>query len=197
MKLSEVAQLLGCSERTIRRKVKSGHLVPYNGESRNKARFRKQDALLLASEVQANVLKHRPERIETTPNPTKPTIEVVTNKDLVTKAIKSNPIKSLLNDTGGDVLLRTTKYLKKNGLLKTTSKDAIMRYALAVQMKEKYQITAEMVEDKYFHDLVKQYQSEISHYEKELGLTPASKAKIKTEEEEEKKEVDPMENFIK
>ena len=195
MKFKQVALLMGVSERTVQRKIVSGKLSPYNKKTGKDARYKRSDVIAIAGETIQNKEKHRPD----TANEGSlilPPIEVVTDKDLVIKAMKANPLKTLLNKTGKTILMDTTKYLKDTGLLNTTNKQTIMRYAIAVQMQEKYMITAEVSEAKYFHDLVKQYGADIKHYEKELGLTPAALAKIKPQEEEKVKEIDPMEALL-
>ena len=185
------AEMIGTVSRTIRRYVEQGKLdFKLSGKTKM---FRKKDLLKVASELQVNKEKHRPDTDSNPSNLDLPTIEVVTDKDLVVKAMKANPLKTLLNETGKTILMDTTKYLKDTGLLNTTNKQTIMRYAIAVQMQEKYMITAEVIEAKYFHDLVKQYGADIKHYEKELGLTPAALAKIKPQEEEKVKGSEMME----
>jgi len=196
MKFKQVALLMGVSERTVQRKIVSGKLSPYNKKTGKDARYKRSDVIAIAGETIQNKEKHRPD----TANEGSlilPPIEVVTDKDLVIKAMKANPLKMLLNDTGKSVLILTTKYLKKTGLLSSCSKDSIMRYAISVQMLEKYQITAEIIEAKYFHDLVKQYGADVKHYEKELGLTPASLSKIKPPEDNEKPKGSEMMEMLK
>ena len=188
------ADLIGTVSRTIRRYVEQKKL-PFKLSGKTKM-FKKTDLLKVASELQENKEKHRPDTESNPKNLDLPSIEIVTDKDLVIKAMKANPLKMLLNDTGKSVLILTTKYLKKTGLLSSCSKDSIMRYAISVQMLEKYQITAEIVEAKYFHDLVKQYGADVKHYEKELGLTPASLSKIKPPEKEDKGTIDPMDALL-
>ena len=177
----QAAEFIGCAERTIRRYAKEGKL-PFKLKGKTKM-YSKKDLLKVASQLQVNKEKHRP---DCNPNPHNldiPRIEVVTSKGQVTKAIKADASKQLLNATGDMIMLRTTAYLKEKGLFETCSHDAIYGYSVACQMKEKYMIVADMMEEKLYHDLAKMYQAEIQYFQKELGLTPASLAKIKPQEE--------------
>ena len=180
------AEFLACSIRTLRR-----YDLPTIKHGKNKM-YAKADLLKIASKVQDKQEKHRPD-----PNNLDiPRIEVVTSKDQVAKAIKADTTQDLLNATGDMIMLRTTAYLKEKGLFETCSHDAIYGYSVACQMKEKYMIVADMMEEKMYHDLAKMYQTEIQYYQKELGLTPASLAKIKPQEKDDKVTIDPMEALL-
>jgi len=196
MNIDQVVELTGISARTVRRKVKSGELSSYNNKTGKKALYRKEDIMRIAAQTINNKEKFRPDHEANPNNLDIPRIKVVTTKEEVDRAIKDDPNQDLLNDTGTSVLNATTKYLEGKGLLDTCSPDAIYGYAIACQMKEKYLIVADMIEEKWAHDLAKMYQAEIQYFQKELGLTPASLAKIKPQEEKPKAFIDPMEDLI-
>ena len=197
MTVNHIVELTGVSARTIRRKIKNKELSPYNKQTGKKARYRRDDVLRVVAQTIANKEKFRPDCKTTPPNIELPTIEVVTTKEQVDKAIKADTERFLLNATG-DFMLKSAKvYLEEKGLLDSCSDDALYGYAMAWQMREKYLIVADMMEEKMWHDLVKQYGADIKHYEKELGLTPASLAKIKPQEKDDKVIENPFKAMMK
>jgi excisionase family DNA binding protein len=171
---SEACNHLGCSDKTLRRYVKKGAIKKYG--SHKQVYFNEHDVKKLYEQVHKNKAKHRPDSLE-------PTVKLTKTQE-IHKAI-SKPTKALLNDHGTTVLLETTKLIEENGLLRGVERSTILRYSLAVQLKDQYMNTFMQDSDQFFLQCAKQFQSEIQHYEKELGLTPAALAKIKPMEKEE------------
>jgi hypothetical protein len=182
--IKQVVATLDCSKRTVTRYVSNGKLKKV-GKGKN-ARYDKDDVMELYKEVKFNKAKHRPDSLQ-------PTVNLTKTKEI--RKVISKPTKSLLNDHGKTVLLETTKLIADNGLLEGVEKSTILRYSLAVQLKDQYMNTFMQDSDQFFLQCAKQFQSEIQHYEKELGLTPAALAKIKPMEKEDN-DVDPMENLL-
>jgi len=184
MNLNDATDFLGCSKRTVQRYIKSGKL-PYKTKN-GVIDVKKRDLAPLLLKLINNRDKHRPDASDSTPSMTK--------AQMIKKAT-SSPSVSLLDNIGEKVLMETTKLIEENGLLLGIERTTVMRYALAVQLKDKYLNTFLESNESFYMNVVKQFQSEIQHYEKELGLTPASLAKIKPQEKEEK-DVDPMELLL-
>jgi hypothetical protein len=189
MRKSDVKELLGCSNRTIERYVKSGKLTQM-GKGKS-VKFDKNEVLKIASKLLENKAKHRPDSVK--PDAT----IILPDPRQARKLIADEPTEELLNSVGKEVILETTALLESNDLLEGVDRTTILRYALAVQLKDKYINAGALESDKYFFDIAKQFQAEIQHYEKELGLTPAALAKIKPREKESSSaEVDPMSEFV-
>ncbi len=186
MNIDEATTFLGCSKRTVQRYIRD-ETLPYKMKGKNKV-FKKRDLAPILVKLIENRDKHRPDVGE----PSGKVLETQKVKAL----IKQSPTKSLLNEIGTVVLLDTTKLLKDNDLLEGIEKSTILRYAIAVQMKDNFMSKAvNGYEDKFYFDIAKQFQQEIQHYEKELGLTPASLSKMKPREVADN-EVDPMEALL-
>jgi len=191
MTMDEAVDFLGCSKRTLYRYVKDGRLS-YTEKNGGKW-FKRKDLAPILTNIIDNKEKHRP---DTSDEPSKSKKkELIADTDLLQRILKATKPKPILNGTGKEVLMATTKYLKDIGFIDNTTKEPILRYSIAVQMKEVYLELATEFQVKFYFDLVKQFQSEIQHYEKELGLTPAALAKIKPMEKEDV-DVDPMEALL-
>lgn len=170
MTTAAAAKFLDTTPRTIQRYAKSGKLT-YTIVGTQKS-FHKKDLLKIG------VIIHGSNKGRS-----------------ITPAPRASPQFSL-NSTGEATLLNATKVLSSNNLLIGIDLGTVLRYATAVQMKEKFLAEAEASDEpKYSLDIVKQFQIEIQHYEKELGLTPASLRKIKPDQEEEIV-IDPMEDIL-
>ena len=185
MTLQESIDFLGCSERTLHRYVRKGEL-PYTIKDKKK-QYKKKDLFKIALKMQENKDKHRPDVHEPKEKP-------LTKVQEMKKAIKA-PTESLLNPVGKEILLDTTKLIRENNLIEGMDKSTVLRYAIAVQMKDHYVNLAHTNMEKYFFDIAKQFQAEIQHYERELGLTPAALRKLKPIQDE-VIEVDPMEALL-
>ena len=191
MTIKDAGAFLGCSARTVQRYLNSGKL-PYKMKGRRKD-IKKRDLFKIANELHDKKAKHRPDSSD------QPRVEVkkieVPNPAQIAKFLEA-PTQDLLNGNGKSVLKHTTQYVEGQGLADFTDPMTLMRYAFAVQMKEKYtEVALQGEEVKYWLDMAKMYQSEIQHYEKELGLTPASLGKIKLREKDEEV-IDPMEALL-
>ncbi len=189
MNTDQAALFLGCSSRTVYRYVKDGSL-PYKMKGKEKV-FKKRDLAPILVKLIENRDKHRPDVGE----PTGKVLETQKVKAL----IKQSPTKSLLNEVGTVVLLDTTKLLKDNDLLEGIEKSTILRYAIAVQMKDNFMSKAvNGYEDKFYFDIAKQFTQEIQYYEKELGLTPKALLTIKRLKGEKADDltIDPMEALL-
>jgi hypothetical protein len=170
------------------RYVKSGKLRKH-GKGK-KATYVKDDVMSIYKEVKAKRELHRPDASE-------PKVNLTETQKI--KKLISAPVKTLLNDHGKEVLLGTTALIKSNGFLDGIEKSTVLRYAIAVQMKEQYMnsfINGDHAGDPFYLNCAKVFQSEIQHYEKELGLTPAALAKIKPKEKEDETYVDPMDALL-
>ncbi len=189
MNIDEAVVFLGCSKRTVYRYVKDGSL-PYRMKGKEKT-FKKRDLSPILVKLIENRDKHRPDVGE----PTGKVVETQKIKAL----IKETPTKTLLNEHGEIVLLETTKLLKDNNLLDGIERSVILRYAIAVQMKEKFMSKAvHGFEDKFYFDIAKQFTQEVQYYEKELGLTPKAFLTLKRlkGEKTEDTTLDPMEELL-
>ncbi len=192
MDMDEAVIFLNCSLRSVQRYIKDGRL-PYKLEDGKKT-FKKRDLRSIKNKVVGNRVKHRPNLVKPPADLEGATKRVEVKK--IKAVIADKPTKALLNEIGKVVLLETTKLLKDNSLLDGIERSVILRYAIAVQMKEKFMSKAvHGFEDKFYFDIAKQFQQEIQHYEKELGLTPAALSKMKPKEDN-NKEVDPMEDLL-
>ena len=191
MTIDEAGALLGCSSRTVQRYLNSGKL-PYKMKGRRKD-IKKRDLFQIANDLHEKKAKHRPDTPHLKPDRV---VKIeVPNPEEIAKFIKK-PTADLLSPDGKSTLKHTAKYLEEKGLTEYTDPNVIMRYAFAVQMKAKYtEIAMQGEEVKYWLDMAKIFQAEIQHYEKELGLTPASLGKIKLREKEEEV-IDPMEALL-
>ena len=181
----EAADFLDTTARTINRYATSGKL-PYT-QKKKKRDFKKRDLIRIAEELHGKIEKHRPDATSNEPP--------LTDYKLVRKAIATQT-KSLLNDDGLILYKETVKHLKDHDLLKHSTEKVVRRYALASQMKDQYLALAEETQEKYHFDLSAQFQREIQHYEKELGLTPAALLKMLPQKEEKPIDVDPMEELL-
>ena len=191
MTIEDAGAFLGCSPRTVQRYLNSGKL-PYKMKGRRKD-IKKRDLFTIAAELHEKQSVHRPDASD------RPPVEIkkieVPNPAQITQFLKK-PTAEMLNKDGRDIMQHTAKYLEDKGLIDLADPNTIMRYAFASQMKLKYTELALLGEEvKYWLDIAKQFQAEIQHYEKELGLTPASLGKIKLPEKEETV-IDPMEALL-
>ena len=185
MTAMEAAEFLDTTKQTIHRYARTGKL-PY--ESKKGVRhFKKRDLLRIAEDLHRQIEKHRPD--------SSPQEKPLTQRQVVKKVIKS-PTKSLLNEDGIETYKETIKHLTDNDLLRLSTEKVVLRYALASQLKDTYLGEAKESGEKIYFDLAAQFQREIQHYEKELGLTPASLVKIKPPKEEKIIDVDPMEELL-
>ena len=187
MNMTEAVQFLGCSKRTVQRYIEKGK-IPFT-EKNGERKFRRKDLAPILLKLIESREKHRPDIGE---NP----VNLTDLKKI--KRVISKPSKPLLNDFGTQVLMETTKVIESNNLLKGIEKSTILRYALAVQMKDQYLnsfINGDSAGDPFYINTAKVFQSEIQHYEKELGLTPASLSRIKPHVEEDN-DKDDMEDLL-
>lgn len=179
----EALEYLGCSYRTLNRMIEKKKLTP-TGKGK-KQLFSPVQLKQVVGDLLQRQSKHRPAEHPPEPQFSEPTIQQA-------KKILAKPAKTVLNDFGTDILMETTAILEDYGFLNDTTKAPVLRYAVACQMKEYYLALAHEHDDKDYFSYVKQFQAEIQHYEKELGLTVAAKLKIKPPKVEEKEE-DPFE----
>ena len=168
MTIPQISALLGISQKTVRRAIKSGLLTHHRIHDRKKM-FLKSDVLKAASQ-----LTHRKEQFR----PDLANAPAEQNKQTV----------ALLVQDAETIEKETLLYLKQKGLLQYTTAAPVRRYAQACSNKD-----AALKSEQY--DLAAVFQREIMHYEKELGLTPASLLKIKKQPEE-VVDLDPMEGLL-
>ncbi len=186
MLVDDAAAFLGCSKRTVQRYIENSKL-PYTTRG-TKKHVKKKDLFKIANELHGNTAKHRPDKGEPKEKPLSKVKEMRT-------AI-SSPSTPLLNAMGKKILLNTTKIIQDNNLLTGIDKSTILRYAIAVQMKDHYLSFFKEDGDPFYLNTAKVFQTEIQHYEKELGLTPAALRKLKPVTEEEEIIIDPMEELL-
>ena len=185
MTADEAADFLDTTKQTIHRYAAKGKL-PFKTKN-GKRDFKKRDLIRIAEDLHGRIEKHRP---DATSDKT-----LLTDHQLVTRAI-AKPTKTLLNEEGVEIYEATVKQLKDYDLLKYSTEKTVLRYAVASQLKDKYLALGVDTMEKYFFDLASQFQREIQHYEKELGLTPASLIKLLPKQEEKPIDVDPMEALL-
>ena len=180
--------MLDTTVRTIDRYIKKGRIQ--TSKIHKKEVVLRLDIMDIAKTLTQNKEKHRPDSIQ-------PGTKANLSDTKIVKKIIQNPSKPLLNDVGAKVFAETKDYLEFQNILNLTTQKTVLRYAIASQMKDHYLTLAHETQDKLFFDIARQFQSEIQHYEKELGLTPAALVKIKGKmEDSEEVEVDPMEALI-
>jgi len=186
----EALEYLGCSKRTLDRMVERGQLTP-TGKGKNSLYPMKQLKLVVTDLIKRQE-KHRPNdhaSTETYAPPTEPE-KPIEPRDLIFE-IRDKP-EELLNDIGKAELLRVTKTLKEAELLELTDPMLIMKYALCQQMFFKYMSISDSEEElkvvslgtttsPYFK-MMESYQRQAAFYEKELGLTTASRVKMRLPE---------------
>jgi len=183
--IAEAMGFLDCSRRTLNRYMENRKL-PFKKKGKS-VKFHKTDLLKIATELIEKKGKHRPDTIKD---------EVIVADPKVVKKIIKQPSKDLLNNNGKQILMQVTQYLEEKSLLQHTTKEPILRYAIACQLHEKYQNLGAENDDKYFFDLAKHHADMIKHYEKELGLTPAALGRIKPKEDAQPIDIDPMEELM-
>lgn len=192
MTLKDARIFLDCSRQTLYRYIENGEL-PYKKQGKKKM-FNKADLLKIASKLALNKDKHRPDTVGKEP---KPKETLLSKKEEIVHLMQAahTDDEELLNPFGKDIMIEVSEYLKETGLFTTANKLTIFRYAMACQVQAMYMKTAIETHIKDFHDLANIYTKQIQHYEKELGLTPASLAKIKPIGGEDDV-VDPMEALL-
>ena len=183
----EAAKYMDCSIRTLERMAKNGDITQV--KKGNKVYFNKKELKLVMTDLAKRQVKHRPNDFistETTPPPDRPGKPVET-RDLIFEM--GDKPEELLNEIGKGELLRVTKLLEAADLLEVTDPMLIMKYALCQQMFFKYMSVSDSEEElkvvslgtttsPYFK-MMESYQRQVQFYEKELGLTTASRLKMK------------------
>lgn len=192
---SEAAKYMDCSERTLERMVKKGELNPIKSEG--KVFFLKKELKELVSKVSERQDKYIPKS-----SPIKEPEKPVSPRTLIFE-MNEKP-DDLLNDIGRGEVMRVTKMLTEAGLIESTDRMLIMKYALCQQMYFKYlaasderndlQNVADNNQISAFFKMMESYQRQAQFYEKELGLTTAARIKMKPPEAKEPE--DEMEGLL-
>lgn len=192
---TEAATYMECSVRTLERMVTKGELTPIKSEG--KVFFSKKELKSLVGKVAERQDKYIPKS-----SPIKEPEKTIPPRELIFH-MEEKP-EDLLNEIGKGEVLRVTKMLRSSGLLEVTDQMMIMKYALCQQMYFKYLAASDSREDialvaisdkpSAFFKMMEAYQRQVQFYEKELGLTTASRLKMRSPEPE--KELDEMEQLL-
>jgi hypothetical protein len=102
----------------------------------------------------------------------------------------------LLDNVGVQELRNVQKHLEDAGLAEYVSPTVVMKYAILQQMWFHYMTLS--LEDDEYRAIANDYQRQVFQYEKELGLLPSSRLRMKlpADEEEEDRVIDPMEALL-
>lgn len=192
---TEAAKFVGCSTKTLDRMVLKGELNPVKKDG--KVFFPKKQLKLIMAKVMERQEKHVP-KLAQEQEPEEP----ISPRELIFH-MEEKP-EDLLNEIGRGEVLRVTKMLRSAGLLDSTDQMIIMKYALCQQMYFKYLAASDSKENLLlvavgdkppaFFKMMESYQRQVQFYEKELGLTTASRLKMRTPEPDE--EEDEMEKIL-
>lgn len=178
MLTKEAIKYLGCSAKTLDRYKNNGSLNPVKIEG--KWNYSKDELMDVAKTIKDKKNRHRPDKRDED--------YVEPSKDVKVKD------EELLDKHGQAELLRITEHLRDKGILDLSDKGVIMRYALAIQMKDRYLKKGEVTDESFYFNVAKQFQSEIQYSEKALGITAESASKLTIDKPREKSEMETLLN---
>jgi phage terminase small subunit len=184
--LDDATKLLDATYRTLKRYMDKG-------EVRSKKRGRRVvvhegDVRMISSKVYANKCIHRPDTVD------KPREPKITPKEMLAQ-VYAGKTPQLLDNVGVQEIRNVQKHLEDAGLAEYVSPTVIMKYAILQQMWFHY--TTLSLDDDEYRPIANDYQKQVFQYEKELGLVPSTRLRMKTPQEEEgERVIDPMEALL-
>lgn len=181
----EALEILQCSKVTLGRYVKKGKLTRHKQGRRSYYDEREVARLLL--EIENNSKKYRPDIKKQEP-------KQIPIKEEPKRVVADN--RSILDDVGMSILMTATKQLKEKNIIQKTDLRALEQYAHSLQMFYRYSELADRVDCVVtsdngvstvhpYHKVAMDYSKKAQSYEKELGLTPLSRQRLKIEDKKE------------
>lgn len=212
MTVKQVMGYIGCSRKTVM-KYKSEGKLSATKDDRGHLVFNEREVRKIVSEYDDNVDKNGITRHDKKNIPVPPPLNPPV-KDVVTYLDENMDDPAMLNNYGKQVLMSATTRLKDMNIYELADAGVIHRYAIAIQMQNKYlnDLTDfDRLEDERMRVAFEQnigytprsnmtiiklydmFSKQVQNYEKSLGLTPESMSKLnppaKTVEDE-------MEGFL-
>jgi len=207
----EARKILDCDTRTLINYRKKGYLR-YAGKQKN-VTYNLEDVQNLVGVLKTRREKYRPDLVpeekrkfakkeDAKPNLFRSEARIPEMTPL--KVLSDEELKSLEKDIKnfGDLdeevtyhIKRVTKKLDDMGMLESTDPMTIQTYALNLKRYIYHFERAEISKESF--QKMQVYKKEVTHYEKELGLTTASSLKLIKNESKKAEIVDEMEDLLK